>query len=160
MTKTWITNHIKCGEKRRCWSLRPSRKAAYTYMYIYIGCSERGNLALGTIRESLSANPGGSRDGRPCQYPTEPISALSTPNESSGEPGRNAFQRASERVTRRSGERPRRQEDRYYSVQLVDLYTHNFAYLGTRCTGNRGSSDQKENGSWIIVAAVATAVVL
>ena len=29
-------------------------------------------------------------------------------------------------------------KDRYYSVQLVDLYTFNFAYLGTRATGNTG----------------------
>jgi len=29
-------------------------------------------------------------------------------------------------------------KDRYYSVQLVDLYTFNFAYLGTRATGNGG----------------------
>lgn len=29
-------------------------------------------------------------------------------------------------------------KDRYYSVQLVDLYTFNFAYLGTRTTGNDG----------------------
>lgn len=28
--------------------------------------------------------------------------------------------------------------ERYYSVQLVDLYTHNFAYLGTRPFGNSG----------------------
>ncbi|MGT2494680.1 DUF1254 domain-containing protein [Cupriavidus basilensis] len=27
---------------------------------------------------------------------------------------------------------------RYYSVQLVDLYTHNFAYLGTRATAKQG----------------------
>lgn len=27
---------------------------------------------------------------------------------------------------------------RYYSVQLVDLYTHNFAYLGSRTTGSKG----------------------
>lgn len=26
--------------------------------------------------------------------------------------------------------------DRYYSVQLIDLYTHNFAYLGKRATGS------------------------
>lgn len=26
-------------------------------------------------------------------------------------------------------------EDRYYSVQLVDMFTHNFAYIGTRATG-------------------------
>ena len=30
------------------------------------------------------------------------------------------------------------EKDRYYSVQLVDLYTFNFAYLGTRATGNNG----------------------
>jgi len=30
------------------------------------------------------------------------------------------------------------EKDRYYSVQLVDLYTFNFAYLGTRTTGNGG----------------------
>jgi hypothetical protein len=27
-------------------------------------------------------------------------------------------------------------DDRYYVLQLVDLYTHNFAYIGTRTTGN------------------------
>ena len=25
---------------------------------------------------------------------------------------------------------------RYYSIQLVDAYTHNFAYIGSRATGN------------------------
>jgi hypothetical protein len=30
------------------------------------------------------------------------------------------------------------EQNRYYSVQLVDLYTNNFAYLGTRTTGNAG----------------------
>ena len=33
---------------------------------------------------------------------------------------------------------PAIEKDRYYSVQLVDLYTFNFAYLGTRTTGNSG----------------------
>jgi len=28
--------------------------------------------------------------------------------------------------------------DRYYTVQLIDLYTHNFGYLGTRSFGNEG----------------------
>ena len=28
--------------------------------------------------------------------------------------------------------------NRYYSVQLIDLYTHNLVYLGTRTTGNKG----------------------
>ena len=30
------------------------------------------------------------------------------------------------------------EDERYYAVQLVDLYTQNFAYLGTRTTGNHG----------------------
>jgi hypothetical protein len=30
--------------------------------------------------------------------------------------------------------------ERYFSVQLIDLYTHNFAYLGSRTTGNGGGS--------------------
>lgn len=29
---------------------------------------------------------------------------------------------------------------RYFSVQLIDSYTHNFAYLGSRATGNGGGS--------------------
>lgn len=32
------------------------------------------------------------------------------------------------------------EKNRYYSVQLVDLYTYNFAYLGRRATGNGGGS--------------------
>ena len=31
---------------------------------------------------------------------------------------------------------PEIEKERYYSIQLVDLYTHNFAYLGSRTTGN------------------------
>lgn len=31
-------------------------------------------------------------------------------------------------------------KERYFSVQLVDVYTHNFAYLGSRTTGNEGGS--------------------
>jgi hypothetical protein len=31
-------------------------------------------------------------------------------------------------------------DGRYWSVQLIDLYTHNFAYLGTRATGNGGGN--------------------
>lgn len=30
------------------------------------------------------------------------------------------------------------EEDRYFSIQLIDLYTHNFEYLGSRTTGNGG----------------------
>jgi hypothetical protein len=31
-------------------------------------------------------------------------------------------------------------KDRYFSVQLIDFYTHNFAYIGSRATGNGGGS--------------------
>lgn len=33
---------------------------------------------------------------------------------------------------------PKVEAGRYYSVQLIDAYTHNFAYLGTRETGQEG----------------------
>jgi hypothetical protein len=33
---------------------------------------------------------------------------------------------------------PKIAPDRYYSVQLIDLYTHNFGFLGTRSFGNEG----------------------
>jgi hypothetical protein len=35
---------------------------------------------------------------------------------------------------------PAIEPNRYYSVQLIDLYTHNFDYLGTRKTGNKGGN--------------------
>jgi len=31
-------------------------------------------------------------------------------------------------------------KDRYYSVQLVDMFTHNFGYIGTRTTGSEAGS--------------------
>lgn len=31
---------------------------------------------------------------------------------------------------------PEIEEERYYAIQLVDLYNHNFAYIGSRATGN------------------------
>jgi hypothetical protein len=31
-------------------------------------------------------------------------------------------------------------KDRYYSVQLVDMFTHNFGYIGTRATGTEAGS--------------------
>jgi len=31
---------------------------------------------------------------------------------------------------------PEMDDERYYSFQLIDLYTHNFAYVGTLTTGN------------------------
>lgn len=37
---------------------------------------------------------------------------------------------------------------RYFSVQLVDLYTHNYGYLGTRTTGNGGGSYLLAGPSW------------
>lgn len=35
---------------------------------------------------------------------------------------------------------PKIEDDRYYSLQLVDLYTHNIDYLGTRTDGNGGGN--------------------
>jgi hypothetical protein len=35
---------------------------------------------------------------------------------------------------------PSIEKERYFSVQLIDLYTHNFDYLGSRATGNEGGS--------------------
>lgn len=35
---------------------------------------------------------------------------------------------------------PKIEKNRYFSVQLVDAYTFNFAYIGTRATGNDGGS--------------------
>lgn len=32
------------------------------------------------------------------------------------------------------------EKERYFSVQLIDAYTHNFAYLGSRTTGNGGGN--------------------
>ena len=35
---------------------------------------------------------------------------------------------------------PAIEKDRYFSVQLIDAYTFNFAYIGSRATGNDGGS--------------------
>src|SRR5688572_18309488 len=35
---------------------------------------------------------------------------------------------------------PQFEKDRYYSIQLIDAYTHNFAYIGSRATGNQSGS--------------------
>lgn len=40
------------------------------------------------------------------------------------------------------------EEDRYYSVQFIDLYTQNFAYLGTRSTGNKGGHFMIAGPDW------------
>ncbi|KRP57999.1 DUF1254 domain-containing protein [Pseudomonas trivialis] len=43
---------------------------------------------------------------------------------------------------------PRIEDDRYYSVQLIDLYTQNIAYLGTRSTGNNGGHYMIAGPDW------------
>ena len=43
---------------------------------------------------------------------------------------------------------PAIEQRRYYSVQLIDLYTHNYAYLGTRTTGNGGGTFLVAGPSW------------
>jgi hypothetical protein len=43
---------------------------------------------------------------------------------------------------------PKIDKGRYFSVQLVDLYTHNYGYLGTRTTGNRGGTFMVVGPSW------------
>jgi hypothetical protein len=40
------------------------------------------------------------------------------------------------------------EEQRYYSVQLIDAYTQNFAYLGTRSTGNKGGQFMIAGPDW------------
>lgn len=39
-------------------------------------------------------------------------------------------------------------KDRYWSLQLIDLYTHNFDYLSTRTTGNGGGSYMIAGPGW------------
>ncbi len=43
---------------------------------------------------------------------------------------------------------PAIEKSRYFSVQLIDSYTHNFAYLGSRATGNEGGSFLVAGPSW------------
>ena len=40
------------------------------------------------------------------------------------------------------------EKERYFSVQLIDLYTHNFAYLGSRSTGNGGGTFLLAGPGW------------
>lgn len=40
------------------------------------------------------------------------------------------------------------ERERYWSLQLVDLYTHNFAYLGTRSSGNGGGTFLVAGPQW------------
>lgn len=39
-------------------------------------------------------------------------------------------------------------KERYWSLQLIDLYTHNFDYLGSRSTGNGGGSYMIAGPGW------------
>jgi hypothetical protein len=43
---------------------------------------------------------------------------------------------------------PTIERDRYFSVQLIDLYTFNFDYIGSRATGNGGGSFLAVGPSW------------
>ncbi|UVE18348.1 DUF1254 domain-containing protein [Pseudomonas sp. LS44] len=43
---------------------------------------------------------------------------------------------------------PAIEEGRYYSTQLIDLYTQNFAYLGSRATGNKGGNFLIAGPAW------------
>ena len=43
---------------------------------------------------------------------------------------------------------PKIEDNRYYSVQLIDLYTQNVAYLGTRSTGNNGGHYMIAGPDW------------
>jgi hypothetical protein len=43
---------------------------------------------------------------------------------------------------------PAVEKGRYYSVQLIDAYTHNFDYIGSRATGNEGASYLIAGPAW------------
>jgi hypothetical protein len=43
---------------------------------------------------------------------------------------------------------PAMEKDRYFSVQLIDAYTFNFAYIGSRATGNDGGSFLLAGPGW------------
>src|SRR6185436_4466300 len=43
---------------------------------------------------------------------------------------------------------PAIEKGRYYSVQMIDAYTHNFDYLGTRATGNEGGTFLVAGPGW------------
>jgi hypothetical protein len=43
---------------------------------------------------------------------------------------------------------PAMEEERYFSVQLIDYYTFNFDYIGTRTTGNGGGSFLLAGPGW------------
>ena len=39
--------------------------------------------------------------------------------------------------------------DRYYSVQLIDMFTHNFGYIGTRATGSEAGNYVVAGPQWV-----------
>jgi hypothetical protein len=43
---------------------------------------------------------------------------------------------------------PKIDKDRYYSIQLIDAYTHNFDYIGSRSTGNEAGSFLIAGPNW------------
>ncbi len=43
---------------------------------------------------------------------------------------------------------PKIEKNRYYSLQFIDLYTHNFAYVGSRATGNEGGNFLLAGPNW------------
>jgi hypothetical protein len=43
---------------------------------------------------------------------------------------------------------PKMEKQRYYSLQFIDLYTHNFAYVGSRTTGNDGATVLLAGPDW------------
>lgn len=43
---------------------------------------------------------------------------------------------------------PKIEDKRYYSLQFIDLYTHNFAYVGSRATGNDGGAYLLAGPDW------------
>ncbi len=43
---------------------------------------------------------------------------------------------------------PKMEAERYYSVQLIDLYTHNFAYIGTRLNSNEAGNYMLAGPGW------------
>ena len=43
---------------------------------------------------------------------------------------------------------PKIEKKRYFTIQLIDAYTHNFAYIGSRTTGNDGGSYLISGPNW------------
>jgi hypothetical protein len=43
---------------------------------------------------------------------------------------------------------PKIEKNRYFTIQLVDAYTHNFAYIGSRTTGNDGGNYLIAGPNW------------